>query len=245
MIEVKLSMINLDSVQEQMRNLKDNQLPFAISLAVNRSAKDVRKRIIDSMPTIFNKPVPFTLDSLGMWPGNKSKPSATVGFKEWAGKGVPAVKYLQAQVYGGIRRQKKYEVALQSRGIITGNQVTVPDTAFRDNFGNVKRGEIVRMLSSLSLFTEQGYSANKVKGKAPTEFFAWKRDGSHMTIYKRIGKSRGKNKKRDIVPFLHVIDMPNYPILFEFDKMALNIFSEVYLRNFEDAINYAIETSNK
>lgn len=243
MIEVKLTTLNLEEVRGQLRKLADREIPFAISYGVNLAAKDVKAGIVKKMPQIFNKPVPFTLGSLGMWPGNKTRPAATVGFREWAGKGTPAVKYLQAQVYGGKRRPKKYEVALRRKGIIGANQVTIPDTAFRDQFGNVRRGDIVRMMSSLQTFTEAGFQANAAIGSfRAREFFAFKRDNIHITIYKRIGKSRGKNKKRQIVPFLHVIDEPNYPILFEFDKIAYSIFDSVYIRRFEEAINHTILT---
>lgn len=244
MLEIKLTAYNYDEVKRQLTDLHARQLPFAISKALNVSGKQVKKHIVDEMPKIFHKPVEFTLGSLGFWPGNKANPAVTVGFREWASKGVPAVKYLQATTYGGARRPKKYEVALRRKGILGPNQFTVPDTAFRDQYGNIKRGDIVKMLSSLQAFTEAGYKANAAIGTfRAREYFALKRDGSHLTIYKRVGKSRGKYKKREIVPFLHVIDEPRYPVIFEFDKIAKEEFDRIWLKNFTDALNYAIETA--
>ncbi|MFV0672896.1 hypothetical protein, partial [Variovorax sp. tm] len=79
-------------------------------------------------------------------------------------KGVDPQKILQAQEFGGPRRDKRSELALRRIGILpAGYQTAMPATPFPgsdDGRGNVRGSFLVRLLSYFQALGEQGYRAN-------------------------------------------------------------------------------------
>lgn len=78
--------------------------------------------------------------------------------------GVDPQQVLQAQEFGGQRRDKRSEVALQRAGILPrGMQLAIPATPFpgsEDGYGNLKGSFLVQLISYFQAFGEQGYRAN-------------------------------------------------------------------------------------
>lgn len=135
------------------------QVPFAGSLAVNRLARQAVLDLQTEMSKVFDRPTPFTLGGFFWTKASKRDPSAEIRAKDFAGKGTPAWKYLTPEVFGGSRRMKRFERALQAR---FGSGFTVPGAgAPLDQFGNISEGDINKLLSALGAFAEGGYRANR------------------------------------------------------------------------------------
>ncbi|NHC62189.1 hypothetical protein [Paenalcaligenes suwonensis] len=134
------------------------QVPYATSIALNNIAKAAELHVKGLMPNVFDRPTPFTLRSLRLERANKRKLEAKLSFKDFAGKGVAASTYLWPQVHGGGRKKKRFEHSLSQVGPST---YYVPaGGAEQDAYGNMSRGQLVKVLSYLQAFGEQGYRAN-------------------------------------------------------------------------------------
>jgi len=142
--------------------LAKSQVPFATALALTRAAQKTKARLVEEMQRDFDRPTPFTLNSLRVDAATKQDLRAKVYFKDFAGSGTPAGKYLAPEIYGGPRHAKGFERALQRAGILPSNWYCIPtDGAPLDQYGNVPAGVIVRIMSQLQAFGEQGYSMNE------------------------------------------------------------------------------------
>lgn len=141
---------DIERVTRGFTDLELRQLPFALSLAVNKTAERAHLGIQAEMRRVFDRPTPFTLRSLRVVRGNKAKPEATIGYKDKFFAGADAEKYIGPQVYGGTRSTKRFEVLLAARGLMPSGWVAVPASGARlDAYGNVSRGQIQQILSAL------------------------------------------------------------------------------------------------
>jgi hypothetical protein len=140
------------------------KVPFAAVWALTQSAKVAESAIRDEMRRVLHSPREWTLRSLRTVPATKAKPSATVNYREFAGKGTPAGTYLRFLEAGGQRRHKRFERALIAAGVMRASQYAAPsrsaEASILDQDGNVPAKVIVRILSQLRAFGEQGYRAN-------------------------------------------------------------------------------------
>lgn len=154
--------IDVRDVLKQLADVKDKQLPFATSLAINRTAQKVKAKEEHEIRDVFDRPTPYIQNSVFIKPSTKTSLTAKVGIKDQAfGKGLPAIKPLQAEISGGERRLKRYEEALRSIGVLPEGYFTVPGEAANiDSFGNIARGQIVQILSYFRANRDVGSTSN-------------------------------------------------------------------------------------
>lgn len=161
--------LQIQGLQEAQRRIAQvpRQARFAAALALNDAAFGLREDWREEMRRVFDRPTPYVVDSI--WVGKKARPDSLQAWvypRDRGGKGVDPEKVLLAEVFGGVRRPKRFEVALRRAGVLPGNMAAVPagwvtsDPTTSDSFGNVKGSFIVRLLSQLRAFGEQGYRAN-------------------------------------------------------------------------------------
>lgn len=147
-----------------MRRIAADQVPFAMSLAVNRVAQQLKSEQSVEMTRVFDRPTPWTMNSVFMKPGTKRNPEALVWLKDEraVSTGHPAAKYLMPQIRGGARGMKGFEGLLTRAGILPAGWHVVPgERAKIDAYGNLARSEITRVLSWLQAFPRgQGYDMN-------------------------------------------------------------------------------------
>jgi hypothetical protein len=137
------------------------QVPFVAAFALTNVMKDAREAERKTMRSVFDRPTNFTLNALQVRPATKQRLQAELGFKEGFGS-VPAWKYLGPQVAGGPRKAKRFELALRAKGILRSNEFCVPGRGTQlDGYGNMNRGQIVRILSALG--AASGAAQNTVR----------------------------------------------------------------------------------
>jgi len=82
--------INISSgfkgVQKELKEFA-NQIPFATSLAINRTAQKVKVAQEKEIKDVFDRPTPFTQNSLFIKTSNKVNLTASVKLKDQAFKG--------------------------------------------------------------------------------------------------------------------------------------------------------------
>ena len=244
----------------------ETQIDFATSLALNATARQIREAIVEDMRVKFDRPTPYTLNALRVVPATKDTLLARVTFKERAGKGISAHDYLPPQVFGGRRNKKRSEKALAMTGT-TGDRYYVPGQgAEMDAYGNMNRGQVVKILSYLEAFGEQGYKANSTpKSRAKINRGTTKRDGTVINGV-RYFVSRGKGtpikgakeqhlrrgvysvtgpkREEELRPLMIFVDNdPTYTPLLPFFETAEEIFTSSYEDHFDEALDRAINSA--
>jgi len=97
---------------------------------------------------VFDKPTSWVLRSVRYTKSNRktqTEMSATVDFDFWGNKqGVTVAHVLRAEIYGGQRKLKRHEIALQRIGILPPGHFIVPgDAAQMDAYGNMNPAQSV------------------------------------------------------------------------------------------------------
>ncbi|ECO0967478.1 hypothetical protein AA450_24630, partial [Salmonella enterica subsp. enterica serovar Give] len=146
-IEVKLD-FDAQDVQRQLMRLEEREIPFAMALTATRTAKAAQLALKDEISRVFDNPTPWILNSTYILAAKKSDPKAVVYAREWGG--TPAPTTLTPQIEGGERQYKRSEGALRAGGYLpNGWQVAPGPGAKRDKYGNINRGQLQQVLSSL------------------------------------------------------------------------------------------------
>ncbi|MBC7280023.1 hypothetical protein [Hoeflea sp.] len=171
MLEASLT-FGLSEFDKATFDLEHKQLPYAMMLALNDTAKGARKAVQVQMGKSFDRPTPFAKRGVVYEQATKDKLDARVviyGSKTPHG-GLPAAYFLGPQVDGGQRRLKAFEVQLKDRGLLPEGHVVVPAERTKlDRYGNVSQGQLNRIMSGLKI-DYRGAGATRVastkKGKA-------------------------------------------------------------------------------
>lgn len=243
----------------------DRHMRFAASLALNRTAEQVRQAINAEMATRFDRPTPYTLRALRVRRADRDNLVAHVDFKDAvAGKGTSADRYLSPQVYGGGRAKKRSERALEAAGMSAGRYMVPGAGATLDQYGNVSRGQIVQVLSYLQAFGESGYRANatarsrKRVAKLGRSEGGFKKIGGVQYFVSR-GKDTQANGRRqplaagvwrktgihgvDVKPVFLFTEAPQYQPLLPFYEVAESVFEQTFDGEYEMALDAAMRTA--
>ena len=212
-------------VSAGMRELEKKHIPFVMARTATLLAQRVKKGTITVMQKRLDRPTPTTLNSLFVKMATKAR-AAEVYFKDSWASGIPADTYLQQAVSGGLRPHKRFEKSLIARGIMRSDQFAVPTTAFMNQYGNVSRGTMMKILSGLGAAeSTRGYQANasgsarsRRKGNAH-RFFSGDVDGT-KGVWER--KSMGMGDAVRPV-FIFSDSAPRYRTIFPFFKIGQNI----------------------
>ncbi|MGE0289663.1 MAG: hypothetical protein AB7P16_25525 [Bradyrhizobium sp.] len=243
---------NAGAVISGMTDIERRQIPFASALALTRTAQEIHSREQHEMRDVFDRPTPWTLSALRVKPATKTKLEASVEFKDFAGKGVPATKFLPPQVYGGGRNMKRFERALSLVGVLPPNYMAVPgEAARRDAWGNMDRGQIVQILSYFRAFPESGYRANITdKRRASLAKGSKKRYGVVYFTTKPGGRLPPGVWMREIHglgsrirPILIFVTRAYYEAIFDFHYVAERTAQEVLPKQFDQAMAEALRTA--
>lgn len=260
-------MMNFTSDFEQLPRLYidvERQMRYAVSVALNATAGLVRDAIKGEMESSFDRPTPYTLNALRILRANRESLTAVVDFKDASGKGLSADRYLGPQVFGGGRSKKRSERALERTGMSAARYMMPGGAAELDAYGNVSRGQTIRVLSYLQAFGEEGYRVNATaKSKARIAKLGRSKDG-----YRRIGGvqyfvSRGKgtmagNREQhlaagiwrktgthgvDVAPVFLFTDAPTYTPVLSFYETADAVFTESFDAQYATALEAAINNA--
>lgn len=191
MIRVQSS--GLASNLAELTDIERNQIPFATVLALTETAKLVKARLEGEMRTVFDRPTPYTLDSLRLIPATKQKFEARVWIKDEADGAAPATRWLTPEVYGGERSHKRSEGLLRARGILPDGKFIVPGKGMKlDSYGNISRGQLQKVLSGLGAQGDRLQNSTDSKRSIGnrTRYFVMRRGREPIGIAERTGTKR-------------------------------------------------------
>lgn len=145
------------SVQRRLDAL-GRQMPFAASVALNRTAEWVATDERRAMRAQFDRPTPFFLNSLRVVRSTKAKLQAKVWFKD-INSVDSASNFVLPHIVGGRRRFKQFEARLRAIGALPDGWFAVPAKGVPLNaYGNLSQGTISLVLNAAGAYTESGFN---------------------------------------------------------------------------------------
>lgn len=136
----------------------------AMAKALTDTGFKLRTTMQQEIDSVFDRPTPYIRKSVYVEKASPEKMYVEVQPTYFGGKGVDPQKILQAQEFGGPRRDKRSEVALRRIGVLpAGYQTAIPSTPYPgsdDGRGNLKGGFLVQLMAWFQAFGEQGYRSN-------------------------------------------------------------------------------------
>lgn len=237
------------SIAAEMRLVVASRVPLITAKALTFTAQKAQKSIIEAMPRVFEGGATrYTLGATRIERATVDNLQARVAIKnDSAVAGNIPENYLFPQVFGGPRREKRFERSMRYAGLLaSGARAILSTAADVDQFGNFKRGELQRILtatrSAFDPFQRKTSSARSRRNARKAPYFAVgegrvtiaggelvrKKESLPAGIYRREGK-------RGIKPvFLFVRKQPTYKPRLDFTGLARATvkreFSATFLR---------------
>lgn len=236
---------SLMEVQREVAGFTSRQVPFALSLALTRTAKDGQVRVVKALSEVFDRPTRFTLNSTFVRPARKEDLAATVMIKDFAPKGTPAIKYLAPQIDGGARRAKRFERAMAATGVLPAGMMAVPGGGARlDRHGNVSAGQITKLLSYLRTSSDATQNRGDGAGKRKLrreQYFVGRPGGGRgpLGVWQRHSFGHGQAVK----PVMLFVRSASYEARLPFYELVRKAVAEDFQGHFADAMREAIETA--
>lgn len=232
--------VRMDAPVRRLSNIETRQLPFALSQALNDSAKEALELVQRQMDTVFDRPTPWTQNALMVWRATKETLEAQVKERPSVGRR----HYLKVQEFGGQRPMKGIERNLATRlpyeGII--GAVIPGDAAQMDAYGNWSRGQQNKILSALQAqadpFANTPSASGKRRKRKPRDIYFVPKPGQ---------LSPGIWRRRDGFILdkvaLFIDYQPQYQPRFEFYETAEASVRESLPRHFATRMAQAVATA--
>lgn len=239
-----------------LTNAMQKQVAYATMRALNAAAYEAAQETKRELARVFNRPTPWVLGSVRYTKAKKDRLEASVDFDYWGNKQqVTVAQVLKAEIEGGRRRLKRFEVALQRVGVLPAGMAAVPGPAAKlDGYGNMNTGQITQILSWFRAFGEQGYRANmrdggrrlangnRKTGARGYAYFALARKHGKLLpgVYQRfdfgaIGSS--------VKPVLFFVPIPSYRRALDFYGVAERAARAEFNRQFPIMMDEAMRTA--
>ena len=100
---------DIKGVTKHLNRIQRKQIPFAASVAINTTLKDVQRAEQKQMKTKLDRPTPQTIKALRVKFSNKRNLQGEVFLLDWA------AAYLKYQIQGGTRRTKGGTTAVPTK----------------------------------------------------------------------------------------------------------------------------------
>lgn len=229
---------------ETIRRLDMRQpaIKKAVVNALNHTGSAVLDALKAQMPIDFDRPVPYTLNSLRYGKATPARLFVEIRPADWGGKGTSAKDYLGPEIFGGERQDKRSERALKAMGVLPDDMYTAPGRgATFDAYGNQSVGEIRQILSYFqSAQMTSGHLANMTdktrarlaRGSKKTGFgytyFAIRTHKGNLApgIYKRMNFSVG----HAIKPVLMFVKRPRYAKRYRWHQVGRTVATQMFPR---------------
>jgi len=245
-MDVSLKIENLGAVRDVLAQLGGEQARGAYAKAINDTAFQVRRALQNEMRSVFDRPTPYIVSSPRVVLATPGKLTASIAPAYRGGKGIDPQKILQAQEFGGARRDKRSEVALRRAGILpAGYYTAIPETPYPgsdDGRGNVRGPFLVQLITYFQASGDQGFKANMTdkrkraihKGTAKTAgrryfvSYGRLRSGKTQHLAPGIWAASGPYGV-DVRPVLMFVRVPSYAPRMSMERVAKVVDVQEYL----------------
>ena len=205
---------------------------FASAVALTRTAVEIKDREVQTMRSVFDRPTPWTLNSLGVKPATKTDLVALVRKREFGASSAGHIigPHIEG---GGSRGKRRFEQAVGGF-IVPGENMPL------DKYGNVKPATYVKVLSQLKLQKDSTANASKSKRSRSKRIGeTYFRQGN--IIFVRTSRDRGAGSGRDnFYPAFIITRPPKYRLRFRYFETGQKAFDELFPAQLDRDIGQAI-----
>lgn len=252
---------NFPDVQRKLAAI-GRQAPFALKTALNKTAEWVETDVRRAMRSNFDRPTPFFLRSLRVVYATKTKLEAKVWFKDRGQVGERMERLALTHIEGGSRSQKGFEARLVRLGLMPNGYRAVPGAgADLDRYGNMSRGQIVKILSQLKSAAFSGDYSIKTNSKrskakrAKEYYFGSTGPGGTVSIVggDQIKSTSGRThnlprgvwvrRGRSLTPVLLFVSRAQYRRRFDFFGIGKRTVAQRFPGEADKAIAHALRTA--
>ena len=212
----------VDELRRQLSGFSDRRFSAAIATALTRSAKHAQGELKQEMVRSLDRPTPYTLNALRIWPATATELSARVAFRN-EGESGNANNYLMPNVAGGARVTNRVEAALRAIGALPSGWFATPGQgATLDAYGNMARSQTMQILAQLR--------SSKMAGPQPkgASLQAARKAGGRFFVMPVGGKTQPGVYQQEmfgksITPVLVFVQQPQYSKRYPFFDLAKRI----------------------
>ena len=238
-VEVKLAGKNITGLFTSM----EKQITYATAKASNNIAFYVMKKEKEEIKRVFKNPKPSTVRSIRVLKANSVNKNTTAKIL-FDSIHHDADEYMLPNVVGGGRKKKRSEKRL-------GHYYVPTKFADKDRYGNMRGGQVTKILSQAKLFNEAGYDANvtakskRRRKKRETYVLFDQAQGKRKAgVYKRSDKHFNiATKQQALVPIILFTKQPRYKRRFHFYRLAEKIVDKKWEKQFSYWMDKAFKTS--
>lgn len=239
---------DLSGFERSLRDIERKQLPYAIMLTLNETAKGGRLEVQREMDRVFDRPTPYAKRGVVFDRATRQNLQAAVVVTGDRTKGgLPATAFLGPQIEGGMRSHKAFERQLIQRGHMKANEVAVPaKRAPLDRYGNMTQGFLNRVLADLQIDyrgagatrTRTETSLKRNKNYKNARFFVAKRPGHLFPgVYQRDPTTQA------IVPVILFVPQSSYRVRLRLREVVERYVNANIHDHFATAFERAVRTA--
>ena len=238
--------IKTKTMEELVASIGDvdkKHIPYAVRLAVNRVAELSIPTIKTNMNVVFDRPSPWTLNSLRVKYATSAKPVAVVQHKDVSGRGTSPSKYLRPNIEGSTRTKKASEQQWSNK---VGQPIwwTPSKNIDLDPYGNVPAATIRKLLEGTR--AELGSAGKKKqrfkKGALSTGRYFIRKPSDKSSKKPGVYEQTVWGAIRPLI-FFHVGLTPQYNKTYDMEAIVQRVSDAEYGKQFLIAMEYAISTA--
>jgi len=217
---------NIAAIQRQLSDVERKQIPFATAQALTAVARLAKTAEQKAMPQIFDRPTPFTVNSVAVKGATKSTQQAVVYIKD------VAAAYLAPFEFGG-----------QHKLIGSGRTWLNPkDRALLNKYGNLSTTTLNRLKGRPDIFigTVQTRSGQKIGGVWQRPVKAPKAGAARGP---RSTSMRGRNRSDHLKLLIRFGDAQPVKQHLEFGSRAQSVVESSFAVEFGKALARAVATA--
>lgn len=214
MITIKAS-VDTSQISKDLQQLIKKQLPFATAKALTATAQKIQAAERKAMPSVFDRPKPFTVNAISITPANKQNLTATVYIKPIA------EAYLEPYEFGGNNK-------LNSKALLK------PITQTLDQFGNIPRTSLSRYKNRKDIYI------GKIKTRKGFISGVWHKPSKEL---KKGGFRKGANSTGRLKLLIRFTDAHPAKQHINWFTTAGKIFEQNAVAELNKAIAEALRTS--
>lgn len=228
-----------DALIRQLDDVQKRQIPYALSRALNDTAKDIVEAERVHMGSVFDRPTRWTLNAFYVKRSSKTKLVATVERKSAVGRRF----YLEVQAEGGTRPKTGLERAMTYRLKYAGDiQAVTPASGMRMTAaGNMSPAMVQRVMSAVQVQLDAAQNttrSSRRRAKSRAQYFV-PRPGSKLSP--GVWERRGKRTLRKVMHFTSAA--PRYQVRFRFDEVARDSALQTFDAHFYRWLQQALATA--
>lgn len=224
----------------------EKQIPFAVAVALTRTAQSILAAERDLLISSLDNPTAYTKNSLRFTRATKDNLEASVGTKQPTAGNTNPASFLAPEIEGGKRSTKRFELLLQAAGLMPKGWRAVPARGVPlDAFGNLSRATIGKLLKGLKSQFVMGPTAPTKKGKAAkvkqSPYFVLRQQSGNKPP--GIWERKASGDKRTVEPIVIYVSEASYQKRLDFYGKAQGMVDGLMEKNFAIELQKAIDSA--